>query len=175
MTLDELRALAEPVSAGTHLFPPPYRLMAPSLEECEILHALVTATKPQEVLELGTGFGVSARFIAEALRAAGSGRLWTVESKAALADAALPLLDPVLDIVELESVEPEGIEPSLVLIDSGYERRKADIERWLGPAARLQPKLPLVVLHDAERGYDLHGARGVLLSTTSGLWIGRAA
>ncbi len=172
MTLDELRARATIKRQGYRVFDGEYALMSVTLEDAEFLYALVRLVRPKVVLELGTGYGVASRFIVEALRENGKGRLWTVESNHAFADASLPVLDDVLEWVELEREVPSGLGPDLILIDSDYKRREQDIAYWLAPP---KTRRPLVVLHDAARGYVLHGAIGVELPGIDGLWLGRAA
>ena len=171
MTLSELRASANPRPGGWHLFPPPYQQMAPTLEECELLYALIRATRPARVLELGTGMGVTGCFIAEALRENGDGgTLLTIEPKRQFWPDAQELL---LGLPASISATTDGLdlEPDLVFVDSGYEYRAADIREWLsngygGP----------VLVHDAERRYpELERGCGVFLASTSGLWIGRGA
>ncbi len=174
MTLDDLRALAETADAGkTHRFPDPYAQMAITLEEGDFLYALVRMLKPARVLELGTGHGVSAKFIAGALAANGYGDLLTVEPDAELRKAARAMLAGSLraEVVEDPSEDPSAGDFELVFVDSGYQRRADDIVFWLTEA----PSGPIVVVHDAGRGYDeLRFGLGVLLPSVDGMWIGRA-
>ena len=117
LTLDELRALAT-IQDGPHLrFQPPYQLMSVSLDEAEFLYALVRALKPRNVLELGSGLGLSGRFIAEALPE--HGWLLTVEPNADLADQAVyGLLQGAKAVVSPE-LNVSDTWPDLVYIDSG--------------------------------------------------------
>lgn len=145
--------------------------MAPTLEDCEFLHALVRVTKPVRVLELGSGRGVSGRFITEALVANGVGGLLTLEPVQEHADAARELLAGLpCEVTEWPSEIRDRAEPDMVFIDSGWETREWDIEWWLTDTRAL------VVVHDANRDYV--GIRdfgvGVLLPGSDGLWIGRA-
>ncbi len=168
MTLKELRALAEPVADGCMRFPEPFRMMSVSLEEGDFLHALVRMLRPRLVLELGTGLGVSAKFIAGALEK--RARLVTVEPDPDLRGRARGLLGN--DALVVDSADAlVGETPDLVFIDSGYARRAADIAHWLAD----MPPGPFVVVHDAARGYEELGAGvGVLLPSLDGMWIGRA-
>lgn len=170
MILDELRSLATSTRNGFACWPAPYQ-MSPTLEDCEMLYALVRVTKPAGVLELGSGRGVSGRFIAEALRANGSGLLETVEPDDDYAEEATDLLRDVPAFV-FESEELLLTESfDLVFIDSDYTRRAGDIDHWLGNEHE-----GLVVVHDANRKYlGLAQGRGVFLPGSDGLWIGRAA
>jgi len=170
VTLDELRGSASPAENGWHRFPPPYRQMSPTLEEAEFLYALVRATKPRNVLELGTGLGVTARFIAEALKTVdGEAHLLTVEPVAEFAEQARTLLEGLPATVVRELSDAEFLDdPHLVYIDSGYEYRADDMRTWLtnGYAG-------LVVVHDADRQYlEFDLGVGVFLPTANGMWIG---
>lgn len=184
MTLDELRALAtRDAPGGFKTWPPPLGDMSVTLEDAEFLYALVGVTKPKRVIELGAGMGVSARFIAEALRRNGEGRLETVEDDTTLAAAAAQMLTPTGHLLPAEVIVgdlpgesstvvlPWRISPAadLVFIDSGYRRREFDIATWLLPASTA-----IVVIHDANRQYDVSAGEGVFLPGSDGLWIGRA-
>lgn len=168
MTLDELRALAKPGRGGYHVFGGAYAQMSVTLEDAEFLYALVRVTKPALVLELGTGLGVSARFIAEALSANGCGDLLSIEPDRELAMRSNTLLGDFPVVVSWRV--PKGRTPDLVFIDSGYERRQADITEWLTNGYQ-----GLVCVHDAGRDYaGLREAPGVFLPGVDGLWLGRA-
>lgn len=172
MTLAELRALATIEDGGYHRFPPPYQLMSVTLEEADMLYAIVRATRPRNVLELGTGHGVSARFIAEALVDNGSGdQLITVEPIEDIRlQARLFLADlPVRVFDEYPVGKSEW--PDLVYIDSwGEKYRPTDLREWLtngytGP----------IIVHDADRKYsELDLGVGVYLPTANGMWLGRS-
>ncbi|MBM3586029.1 MAG: hypothetical protein FJX36_17015 [Alphaproteobacteria bacterium] len=62
-----------------------------------LLYALARRERPRNVLELGTGLGVSASMIAQALKENGAGRIWTIDDgshwqdRAKLAQAIAPL------------------------------------------------------------------------------------
>lgn len=170
MTLDELRALAALGRGGYHVFGGEYAQMAVTLEDAEFLYALVRVTKPGFVLELGTGLGVSARFIAEAIAANGDGVLQTIEPDNAWHEQAKVLLlgFPILLSRRLDILYEQ---PDLVFIDSGYDRREADIAEWLGNGYQ-----GLLCVHDAGRDYAaLRDAPGVYLPGVDGLWLGRVA
>lgn len=170
MTLDELRALAT-VKDGPHLrFQPPYQQMSVTLEEAEFLYALVRALKPRNVLELGTGLGLSGRFIAEALIDNGDeGYLYTEEPDDHLFVQAAALLRNYPATVILPSTH-QASWPDLVYIDSAQSLRANDINHWLTNGYK-----GLVVVHDAERGYkELRSGNGITLPTANGMWLGRA-
>lgn len=170
MTLEDLRAAATPDDLGTLRFPPPYRQMSVSLDEANLLYALVRALKPRKVLELGTGLGLTARFIAEALVANGDdGYLLTVEPDTDLTVEAIRLLEGMpADVVKA----PFGREgwADLVYIDSGVSVRENDIAHWLSGAYP-----GLVLIHDADRDYPgIRAGVGTYLPTANGIWVGRS-
>lgn len=170
MTIDQLRAYAQIGRGGYRVFGGRFRQMSVTLEDAEFLYALVRLAKPERVLELGSGYGVSGLFIAEALADNGplGGRLLTVEPDPDLAEAAAMMLSSVPANVG-EPVDGD-LDWDLVFIDSGYTRRQDDITRWLTNGYR-----GLTCVHDANRGYNMDGGAGVLLPCTDGLWLGRAA
>ena len=167
MTLAELRALAiHRDETGATRFDHPYHQMSVSLEEAEFLYALVRATRPRKVLELGTGLGLSGRFIAEALP--DGGWLWTIEPMRSLWPNAEGLL---LNLPASISQTEEGLDldPDLVYIDSDSTRRNADIREWLTNGYQ-----GLVLVHDAAREYpEVKLGAGVYLPTADGMWLGR--
>lgn len=171
MTLDALRARATLTRDGYRVFDGEYAQMSCTLEDCEFLYALVRVTKPALVLELGTGLGVSARFIAEALAANdANGTLLTIEPNYDFYPAIKIMLAGLrVDYTNEYRLQPN--DPDLVFIDSGYDRREADIADWLSGDYR-----GLVCVHDAGRGYPgLALGTGVYLPGSDGLWVGRVA
>lgn len=169
MTFQELKDLATATRNGFSCWPEPYQ-MSVTLEDACFLYALVRVTKPLDVLELGTGMGVAARFIAEALRANGNSKLATVEPRDDLREAAEELLAnlPVGVFESEELVWPETFD--LVFIDSGPADRADDIVEWLEVDYK-----PLILVHDANRQYEgLKQGVGVFLPGSDGLWLGRA-
>lgn len=171
MTLDELRAGATGTRGEEHTWPAPFGKMSITRENAEFLYALVRLTKPAVVLELGTGSGLSARFMAQALHENGRGLLYTVEPMFEHRLQALELLvgEPV-EIFEDVSELPPDIEPDLVFVDSGYRHRDDDMTYWLANGAAA-----LIVVHDANRDYAQLRGSGVLIPCTDGMWIGRAS
>lgn len=169
MTLSDLRALATIKDGGWHRFESPYQLMSVTLEEAELLYTLVRATRPRNVLELGTGLGLTAAFIATALAENGdSGTLVSIEPNNDLGREAQNLLAGLPAMVTRPMpTRPDW--PDLVYIDSGLAHRARDITLWLtngytGP----------VLVHDADRQYpELRGGSGVYLPTANGMWLGR--
>ncbi len=169
--LADLRAEATVIDDGWHRWPEPHLNAAMTLEEAELLHQLVLATRPGLVLELGSGYGISGSFIAEALLKNGGGLLATVEPLAGLraeAGIALARFGSVVDV--LESQDELFGAPDLVFIDSGKPYRDADISFWM---RAMTPAL--IVVHDAFRDYEgLRGAAGAIVPTAGGMWIGHA-
>lgn len=169
-TLDDLRNSARPDRDGTLRFPSPYAQMSVSLEEADLLYALIRALKPLNVLELGAGLGLTARFIAEALAANGDeGFLISEEPLPEFAVEAIGLLTGVAaSVVPEYNFGPDW--PHLVYIDSGVAYRAAHIQEWLSGQYS-----GLVVVHDADRAYkELRNGVGAFLPTANGFWVGRS-
>ena len=146
--------------------------MSICLEEAEFLYALVRALKPRNVLELGTGLGLSGFFIASALKANGDeGTLMSLEPDDELAKQAVDLLTGLPVTV----AKPFGVRsdwPALVYIDSRESNRLQDMRTWLTNGCT-----GLILVHDAERQYAelVQGifGYGVYLPTANGMWLGR--
>ncbi len=167
MNADSLRASATLNFGGNPGWPSPLGEMAPTLEECELLYALVRATRPALVYESGTGLGVSAAFIGSALQDNNRGRLLTYEPVEEYADQArLNLTGLPVEFV----AGPYTGQAGLVYLDSAPGLREREILWWLS-----QP-MPgtVVVVHDGARDYpELAIGHGVILPTAYGMWIGR--
>lgn len=165
MTLDELRALAVESRDGYPAWGDPYS-MSPTLSECEFLHAYIAAARPKEILELGTGMGVSTRFLAAAAAQYG-GHVTTVERDGHFLDAALALLVGLTNVSLVGEVP--GSEYDLVYVDSAVNWRSSDLVHWLG----YKPG-PTVILHDAYRTWpELGMGEGIFVPSQAGFWIGR--
>jgi len=173
LNLDELRATATLAENGYHRFPAPYRQMSVTREEADFLYALVRATRPLRVLEIGAGLGLTAFFIAHALAENDEmGAVVTVEPVWELAKQAHDLLDcmPAKIVNDVAPFAEWGHKPDLVYIDSGQKYRANDITTWLtngytGP----------VLVHDAERNYpEIAAGVGVYIPTANGMWLGRS-
>ena len=59
-----------------------------SEEIAVLLYAMIRRERPAAVLELGTGLGVTALWIAQALKENGGGRIWTLDDGSHWTDAA---------------------------------------------------------------------------------------
>ncbi len=169
MTIDELRARATIERGGYSVFDGEFTQMSCTLEDCEFLYALVRLMKPQTVLELGTGYGVSARFIAEALKANGHGKLTTVEPDRDLRASARKMLAKTPAAVVVGFADVHDLDWDIVFIDSSYKTREDDIAAWLSNGYP-----GLVIVHDANREYELLNGHGMRVGGLDGLWLGRA-
>ncbi len=168
MNADTLRASATLNYGGNPGWPNPFGAMAPTLDECELLYALIRATRPTVVYESGTGVGVSAAFIASALAENGHGKLLTYEPVGEFETEARAGLDGLP--VEFTAGPHTGA-ADLVYLDSAPGLREREIEWWLTRSART-----VVVVHDALRDYpEFALGDGVILPTAYGLWVGRPA
>lgn len=169
MSLAKLRPQATiPIRDGFTAFD----MMAVTLEDGDFLYALVRVTKPDLVLESGTGKGISGTFIAQALHDNGHGRLVSFEPEIVYAAEARVRLKDMPAEVRLDEINDwdwEAEPPELVYIDSHMGRRHDDIEHWLTCGYD-----GLVLVHDAMRLYpELELGTGVLLKGADGLWLGR--
>lgn len=80
-----------------------------SLEEGEFLYGLVRIVRPQRLLETGTNVGISASYIALALRDASFGHLTTIEH------------EPTVAHVAKTKLEEMGLSPYVTVINSRVE------------------------------------------------------
>jgi predicted O-methyltransferase YrrM len=143
--------------------------MAVELEVAELLYALVRALKPSIVVEAGTGRGISARFLAEALEDNGKGTLLSYEPDPDFARQAADMLTGLpVDVRVARTTEYQGEVPDMVFIDSLGDYRSEDLAFWLDYEPR-----PLLVVHDANRDYDL--PLGARLGAGRGVWMSGGA
>ncbi len=173
MTLDEIRADATVVHSNGFLRFELGLLMSVALEDAEFLYAFVRVTKPLAVVECGTGNGVSAAFMADALLANGQGGYLTtyehLPEYAARAADLIGLERPVEIVAERCPGWAEGDATDLVFIDSGVAFREEEMRHWLTCGYR-----GLVVIHDAMREYpEFALGEGVSLLGGDGFWVGR--
>jgi len=140
--------------------------MAMEYEYQVLLQSLVLASKPELVIETGTGRGYTSAFIADALVENGFGKLITFEPDPKFAEEARANLAGMpVEVVNAPSSTYTGRDPDFLFLDSGPEYRKDEIERWLS-----RPGL-LVAVHDANRAYPL--GLGLRLVGGDGFWVGR--
>jgi predicted O-methyltransferase YrrM len=85
---------AEPPHRGIDTFTN-FNLGGVEIEVGEFLYGLVRVMKPEHILETGTHFGISAAFMALALRENSRGRLTTIEIHAATSAKARELFDAI--------------------------------------------------------------------------------
>lgn len=78
-----------------------------SIEEGELLYGLVRITKPLAILETGTNIGVSAQYMAQALKDNGQGHLITIEKDGTVANRAREKF-AAMGFQELVTVVNEG-------------------------------------------------------------------
>ncbi len=175
MNLAELRATAVVAYRDDfRWFTSDPRLMSVTLEDADFLYALVRVTKPLNVVETGTGNGISTVFIATALRDNNQGgEVQTWEPHRQYSDPAKLLVGDELPVVFRDGVCPgwnAGDATDLVFLDSApWDDRCAEIRHWLTCGYE-----GLVVVHDAERRpAELNLGVGVLLPGADGLWVGR--
>ncbi len=139
-------------------------------ETALFLFSLVRHQKPDLVVESGTGQGISATFIGQALADNGKGKLVTFEWFDFFFDGAVKKLEGLPVEVRSGVSKDSGLNPDLVFIDCVSDRRNDEITYWL-----THPDRPLTVIHDARRTeYPFHLGEGVHLPGHDGLWIGRA-
>jgi len=142
------------------------------------LWLLVTRTKPERVLQIGTHIGLSALFLADVMRQQRPDtRLFTIEpdlealgvAREAIAAAGLADVVTLVEGYSTDEAVADAVRPhrafSLVYLDSSHSYggtlRELEIifeeERWLDAGGML-------ILHDAAReaiGFDPTGAGGV--------------
>lgn len=143
--------------------------MAVEVETAGLLFSLVRQAKPRLVVESGTGRGVAARFICEALLANGHGALVTFEQDEVFRDIAADTLEGLPATIRPGMSRDSGLAPDMVFVDCYGPIREPEITFWL-----TQHELnPLVVVHDACRPYPFHLGEGVFIPGHDGVWIGR--
>ncbi len=142
--------------------------LAVELETAELLYSLTRAAKPALVVESGTGRGIAARYIAQALHTNGAGRLVTFEIHDVFHETARDILAGLPAEVRGGMSKTSGLNPDMVFIDCVSDLREGEIHHWL-----THPGRPLVVVHDAKRPYDFTPAEGVYIPGHDGVWIGR--
>ncbi len=138
-------------------------------ETALFLFSLIRHQKPNLVVESGTGQGISATFIGEALAANGKGQLVTFEWFDFFRDGAERKLEGLPVEVRSGLSADSGLNPNVVFVDCVSDRREGEITHWL-----THPDRPLVIVHDAHRNYPFHLGEGVHLPGHDGLWIGRS-
>lgn len=168
MTLAQVRAQATVPVGRCHTWPNPAGLMSVTLEDADFLYALTRLLAPDHVIETGSGMGISGRFIAEALRDNGTGRLTTYEPEPGYAALARAFLAGLPAEVITGPCPLEPLAADLVYIDSDAGRRRDEITHWLTCGHE-----GWVLVHDANREYDEFAlGDGVLIYGQDGFWLG---
>jgi predicted O-methyltransferase YrrM len=149
--------------------------MSIELETAELLCALVRYTKPELVVECGTGQGLSTQAIAQGLLANGSGVVHSWEPIEEFFIQATEVFGDHSNVVIHRGIASEDCDltPDFVFVDTGGgpDVREPDIAHWLQHEAN-----PLVVVHDANRKYEsFRLGEGVLIPGWDGVWIGRGS
>lgn len=83
-----------------------------SSQICHFLYSLIRMHRPQTVVELGAGLGISTLWMAQALREVGSGHLWAIDDFAhypAFAEDGLPALSAALDALGMPTEAVDGM------------------------------------------------------------------
>lgn len=163
-----------------------YNTDAAEIEVLEVLAALVRALKPRFLLETGTHKGISAVYLADALRRNQYGSMVSVEINSHYAEAARTLLDShgllglgigQCEVLSMSSFDYEPPEPiNFLFSDSEMGSRLLEVERfrqWLAPRS-------WVLMHDTLSHSGVIGDLTSLgwiekidLPTPRGLSIGR--
>lgn len=137
--------------------------MGVEAEVAEYLYALVRLTKPELVVESGTGSGYAAYALAAGLQRNGRGELLTYEPLDSYQQIARQRLEGLpAQVLPGYACDVCDRQPDLLFIDSWGGERQRDLDFWL-------PKQRRVVVHDAH-DYELP-ADGVLIDTPRGLWV----
>ena len=135
-------------------------------ETAEFLYALIRLTKPETIVESGTGEGYASVAIASALADNGHGSLTTFEPAPAyrvIAEQRLAGLPAT--VLEGFSCDHDWQQtPDMVFLDSFGAHRPREIKYW-------RSKPVLLVVHDAQE-HVKHLDGGAFMVTPRGLWIG---
>ena len=76
-----------------------------------LFYTLVRRERPMNMVELGTGLGVVALWMAQAAKDNGKGRVWTIDDASQWPDNAplRKLLEPLLDVAPFDCLDPETL------------------------------------------------------------------
>jgi predicted O-methyltransferase YrrM len=113
--------------------------------EAQLLYAMVCATKPEVVVEIGTSYGYSTIHLAQGLKDNGRGHLYTAEIEPERVAAAIANVDEagLLDIVTLRRELPKLERIDLAFLDAAHDEDALRDYLTQVSAAKL------VVVHDA--------------------------
>ena len=125
--------------------------MSPEVELCDLIVSLVVATRPNRIIETGTGQGFLTRRVAAVL--AGDQQLTCFESDPTWrqALASLPFFDGQRCAISMDNSPAAGefATADLTYLDSDFGYRLREIERWWHAAA----EGAVVFVHDAGNGH----------------------
>ena len=169
-SLDELRGLFKLSPAykenkveGSPMF----SVMGPmetELEFCEVLYALVRATKPNLILESGCGYGIATTFMGTAVVENGFGSVIAYEGSADFCEMAKKNVAWLPVEVRLgSSLDYTGFAPDFIFLDSASDTRTQEIQRWDGNDG-------VLAIHDAKR-YPGAISGGVFLDSYRTMWF----
>lgn len=143
---------------------------AVELETAGLLTSLVMQSKPDLIVEAGTGRGIATSFLAQGVLFNKKGRIVTFEDDDGYFEQAKQNLESLecVEVLAGNSVNTE-LKPDFVFVDSYGIRREPVIQYWLTRSWN-----PLVIVHDATRKYrSLKFGEGVYIPGHDGVWIGR--
>jgi predicted O-methyltransferase YrrM len=109
--------------------------------EGRILYALVRATRPEVVIQVGTAIGCSAAHIAAALKANGTGHLYAIDDSSDYHPPAHPLTGKPLAIGELI---PEDLRDYITFVQE-------EAIHWL---TTVNPYTPDIIFEDADHAME---------------------
>ena len=140
--------------------------MAVELEVAELIHSIVRSERPGVVVESGAGRGYSTLAIAGALERNQHGYLWSYEDDPEYVEVARNRVGDMSHVSVLcGDSRDHGDDASMVFLDSGPEKRLAEIKYWL-----FRPVTLLV--HDAWRYEEaLAKMGGQMFGNPRGLWL----
>ena len=83
-----------------------------SEEIAMLFYALIRREQPRNILELGTGLGVTAFWMAQALKEIGAGHLWTIDDGSHWQDRAKfeAAITPLVDVEPFDALDPAGLD-----------------------------------------------------------------
>lgn len=143
---------------------------AVELETGGLLTSLVMSSKPDLIVEAGTGQGVATTFLAQGVGFNQKGKIITFEDDEGYLEICRKNLEQ-FEHVEIREGDSTGtdLEPQFVFVDSIGSQREKVIQYWLTREWK-----PLVVVHDARRPYHAFTyGEGVYIPGHDGVWIGR--
>lgn len=122
------------------------------VEVADFLYSLMLAVKPSLVVETGTHLGLSAKYMAEAIKENGFGKVITCETRECYLDIAYPRLAPLakwVNVVKGSSLELEVQDPiDILFCDSDPRIRMQEVSHFWD---KLHVN-SLILIHDVNSG-----------------------